>query len=106
MFTSVQMVESHSSSEHSDKRTTNPADTPVQPISVPRWAVIVAALVLLLPVLTISSMMLMIGLFGPPMHGGMATAGLGLFPIVGVIPLVLKFAVIYGVYRLYTADTH
>ena len=36
------------------------------------------------------------------MHGGMAAAGPGLFPTVGVIPWVLVFAVIYGVYRLYT----
>ena len=68
--------------------------------------VIVAALVVLLPVLTTSSMILLIGLFGPPMHGGMAAAGPGVLPIVGVIPLVLVFAVIYGVYRLYTAGMH
>ena len=100
------MAESTLSSEQPDKQTTNPADAPAQPLSIPRWAVIVAALVVLLPVLTISSMMLMIGLLGPPMHGGMAAAGPSLFPIVGVIPLVLVFAVVYGVYRLCTADTH
>lgn len=65
-----------------------------------------AALIVLLPVLTMASMMLLIGLFGPMMHGGMAAAGLGLFPVVGVIPLVLVLAAIYGGYRLYAADKH
>lgn len=94
------------SNEHPDEQTTNPADTAAQALSIPRWAVIVAALVVLLPVLTISSMMLLMGLFGPMMHGGMAAAGPGLFPVVGVIPLVLVLAAIYGGYRLYAADKH
>ena len=88
------------SSEHLDKQPTNPADTTAQALSIPRWAVIMAALVVLLPALTMSSMMLLMGLFGPSMHGGMTAAGPGLLPVVGIIPIVLVFAAIYGVYRL------
>lgn len=99
------MVESTMSSEHPDKQTANPADRSARALSIPRWAVIGAALVVLLPVLTMSSMMLMMGLVGPSMHGGMTAAGPGLFPVVGVIPLVLVLAVIYGAYKRYAAGT-
>ena len=92
-------------SEHPDRQPTTLADKSSQALSIPRWAVLTALLILLLPVLIMSSMMLMMGLLGPPMHGGMATSALGIFPVLGVIPLLLVLGVIYGVYRLYTADT-
>ena len=92
------------SSEHPGRQTT-PADKSSQSLSIPRWAVIAAALILLLPVLIMSSMMLVMGLFGPPMHGGMAASGPVLFRFVGVIPLLLVLGVMYGVHRLYAADT-
>lgn len=93
------------SNEHPDRQIADSADTPAQTWSIPRWAGIAIALILLLPVLAMSSMMLLMGLFGPPMHGGIAAAGPGLFPLVGAIPLLLALAVIYGVYRLYAAET-
>ena len=91
------------SSEHPDRQTTL-ADKPSQVLSIPRWAVMVTALIMLLPVLIMSSMMLMMGLIGLPMHGGMAASSLGLFAIFGVIPLLLALGVIYGIYQLYTTD--
>lgn len=94
------------SNEHPDEQATNPADTAIQALSILRWAVIVAALVVLLPVLRVSSMTLLMGLFGSMMHGEMAAAGPDLFLVVGVIPLVLVLAAIYGGYRLYAADKH
>lgn len=99
------MVESSTSIKHPDKQTTDSADTAAQASSIPRWVVIVAALVVLLPVLLMASIMLMMSSFGPSMHGGIAAAGPGLFPVVGVIPLVLVLAIIYVVFRPHAADT-
>ena len=92
-------------SEHPDRQSTTPADEPSKALSVPRWAVITVLLVLFLPVLIMSSMVLVVGSFGPPMHGGMATYTPGIFPVIGVIPPLLVLGVIYGVYRLYAANT-
>ena len=94
------MVASTMSSEHPNEQFP-PADTPSQALSIPRWAVTIVALLILLPILIISSMMVMMGLFGPPMHSGMTAFGSGYFPVVGLIPLLLALTVIYGVYRLY-----
>ena len=97
-------MESTMSSEHPDKQSI-PADKSSQAQSIPRWAVIVATLIVLLPVLLMSSMMLLMGLFGPPMPGGMAASDLGLFAVVGVVPLLLVLGVICGAYRLYAANS-
>ena len=98
------MVESTVSSEHTESQAASPADTPARAPSVPRGAVIATVLILLLPVPMMLSMMLMMGLFGPPIHGGMAAFGPGPFLVVGVIPLSLVIGVFYGIYRLYAAD--
>ena len=87
--------------EHPDTQ----AAKSVHTLSIPRWVAIAVTLVVLLPVLAMSSMMLMMGWFGPPMHGGMAVSRPGIFPVIGVIPLLLALSVIYGVYRLSRADT-
>ena len=92
-------------SEHPDRQPTTPADKSSRALSIPRWAVIAALLILSLPVLIMSSMMLVMGSLGPPMHGGMAVSALGIVPVLGVIPLLLVLGVIYGVYRLSRADT-
>lgn len=103
-LSSSKMAEATMNSEHPDTQAANPADKPVHTLSIPRWAAIAAALVVLLPVLAMSSMMLMMGWFGPPMHGGMAASDLGIFRVVGVIPLLLVLGVMYGPYRLSRAD--
>ena len=92
------------SSEHPDKQAADPTDNSSQALSIPRWVVIAAALIVLLPVLLMSSMMLVMGLVGPTMHGGMAASGPGLVPVLRVIPLLLVIGVAYGVYRLHRAD--
>ena len=97
------MVESTMNSEHPNKQSI-PADKPSQALSIPRWAVFVAALLVLLPILLMTSMIVMMGLFGPPMHGGIVASSSGLFAVVGVILLLLVPGVIYGTYRLYAAD--
>ena len=51
-----------------------------------------------------SSMMLVMGWFGPPMHGGMMSLDPGVFRIVGFIPLLLVLGVIYGAYRFSAPD--
>lgn len=98
------MVDSTMSREHPERQTANPADNPAPALSIPRWAVIATALIVLLPILIMASMMLMMGWVGLPMHGGMAGSGQGLFPVVGGIPLLLVLGAMYGVYRLYAAD--
>lgn len=97
------MVKSTMTSEHPNKRST-PAEESSQALSIPRWVVIAVALIVLVPVLLMSSMMLLMGLFGPPMHGGMAASDPGRFAVVGVVPLLLVLGVSYGAYRLWTAD--
>lgn len=98
----VPPVESTMSRDHPDGRTT-PAEPSRQTLTIPRWAGIAAALVLLLPVLFMSTMMLVVGWFGPPLPGGMAPFDPGLFRLVGSIPVLLVLGVLYGVYRLAAA---
>ena len=92
------------SNEHTNRQTATPAHKSSQVLAIPRWAVIAALLILLMPALIMSSMMLMMVWFGPSMHDGMAAFGPGLFSIVGVVPLLLVLGVIYGMYRLSVAD--
>lgn len=93
------------SREHPERQSANSANKSTHVGSIPRWVVIGAAILVLLPVLIVSSMMLVMGLFGPPLHGGMTTFGSGIVPVVGLIPLLLALTGIYGVYRLYKAGT-
>lgn len=87
------------SSKHTGSQTP-PVDKPSGSVSIPRWAVIAAALILLLPAVFMSVMMLGTAWLGSPMHGGMDASGLGLFRFVGVIPVLLVLGVMYGLYRL------
>lgn len=93
------------SSERPDKQAADPIDNSSRALAVPRWAVTAAALIVLLPVLLMSSMMLAMGLVGPSVHGEMAASGPDLVPVLGVIPLLLVIGAAYSVYRLYRADT-
>ena len=90
--------------EHPDRQTPNSDDETTQALSVPRWAVIATFLIVLLPVLIMSSMMVVMGWVGPLMPGGMAASGPALFPVIGVISLLLVLGVVSSVYRRYEAD--
>lgn len=79
-------------------------DETAQALGVPRWVIVAVLLILSLPLLLMSSMMLAMGWFGPPMHGGMMSPTPGVFRIVGFIPLLLVLGMIYGVYRLSAAN--
>lgn len=92
------------SSEHPDRQTT-PDDEVARTLAVPRWAVGIAGLIVLMPFFIMSLMMVMMGMFGPPIQGRMAGPGPGLFVGVGVIPLLLVLGAFSGLYWLYQAST-
>lgn len=92
------------SSDHAGSQTPS-IDKSSRSMSIAQWAVIAGVFVLLLPALFMSLMMLGMAWFGPPMHGGMGASGLGLFRVVGVIPLLLVLGVMYGAYRLSAGNT-
>lgn len=92
------------SSEQEEIGPPNSSDETAQALGVPRWAIVAVLVILSLPLLIMSSMIFVMGWFGPPMHGGMMNPNLGVFRIVGFIPLLLLLGMIYGVYRLSAAN--
>lgn len=98
------MVNSIMNTEHPDEQATEPADKPFGEFPIPRWVVFGTALLVMVPLLIMSSMMLMMSFFGLPMYAGMAAEGTGIAAVVGVIPLLVTLSVLYGMYRLYAAE--
>lgn len=76
---------------------------PKKGLYVPRWVLVALLLLLALPFLMMATMMLGMGLMGPPMHGGMEGHGTGVFWVAGFFPL-LVIGVGYGVYRVTGAE--
>lgn len=99
------VVELTMSSEQPGVPAVDSSDDPATGVRIPRWVVVAVLLVVSVPLLMMASMMLMMGWFGLPMHGGMAGADPGIFRIVGFVPLLLVVGGLYGGYRLLTGDT-